>query len=66
MDGYEATRRIREEEKKYNARIPIIALTAHSEGTELKMIFEAGMDSYIDKPLKKERLIEVLEEMQIT
>lgn len=65
MDGYEATRRIREEEEKYDIRIPIIAVTAHSQGAELKMTFEAGMDSYIDKPLKKERLVELLGQMNI-
>ncbi|KAK9930708.1 hypothetical protein M0R45_027737 [Rubus argutus] len=34
MDGFEATREIRKEEKSYHVRIPIIALTAHTRGGE--------------------------------
>ncbi|XP_031400268.1 histidine kinase CKI1-like [Punica granatum] len=66
VNGYDATRRIRQEELEYNVRIPIIAVSAHSEGPEVKMAFEVGMDSYIQKPLEKERLVEVLQEMNIT
>ncbi|PKI44103.1 hypothetical protein CRG98_035515 [Punica granatum] len=65
-DGYEATQRIREEEKEYNTRIPIIAVTAHSEGPDMRMIIEAGKDSYLLKPHQKEALIRVLQERNIT
>ncbi|XP_050378586.1 histidine kinase CKI1 [Argentina anserina] len=50
MDGFEATREIRKEEKSYNVRIPIIALTAHAKGgEETRMMMEAGMDEHLEK-----------------
>ncbi|KAK2639169.1 hypothetical protein Ddye_026964 [Dipteronia dyeriana] len=67
MDGYEATRLIRKEEKQYNVHIPIIALTSHALGEEESKIAEAGMDFHLTKPLKMDRLLEInrtLEEKQ--
>lgn len=54
MDGFEATKEIRKNEKNKNF---IIALTGAEEKSEIDKCFEAGMDNYIKKPLK----IEVLE-----
>ena len=59
MNGSEATRRIREIEKLYGVRIPIIALTANT-GEEAKMALEAGMDDYLVKPIKKELFLEAI------
>ena len=56
MDGFEATRRIRKMEKRYDVRIPIIALTAHTD----KMSIEAGMDFHLEKPIKREHLLEAI------
>ncbi|XP_010026109.2 histidine kinase CKI1 [Eucalyptus grandis] len=64
MDGYEATRKIRKEEKRYGIYMPIIALTAHSSGTEVKKIFEAGMDFHIEKPANGARLMKAITEIQ--
>ncbi|PPS15535.1 hypothetical protein GOBAR_AA05061 [Gossypium barbadense] len=61
MNGYEATRRIRIEEERYGVRIPIIALTAHTSGTEA---MEAGMDAHLNKPLKTNELMEVIESIE--
>ncbi|GMI69468.1 CYTOKININ-INDEPENDENT 1 [Hibiscus trionum] len=61
MNGYEATRRIRTEEKSYGVHIPIIALTAHTSGEEA---VEAGMDVHLVKPLKSDELMEVIEKIQ--
>ncbi|MBA0728949.1 hypothetical protein Golax_022512 [Gossypium laxum] len=61
MNGYEATRRIRIEEKRYGVRIPIIALTAHTSGTEA---LEAGMDAHLNKPLVANELMKVIESLQ--
>ncbi|KAL6968617.1 hypothetical protein U1Q18_034418 [Sarracenia purpurea var. burkii] len=60
MDGFEATRRIREEEKYYEIHIPIIALTAHTSGEEAKRMMQAGMDFHLPKPLKREQLMEAI------
>ncbi len=63
MDGYEASRRIREMEEKRGSdrRTPIIALTAHAvEGFEERCI-NAGMDEYVTKPIKKEEFFPILE-----
>jgi signal transduction histidine kinase/CheY-like chemotaxis protein len=61
MDGYEATRYIREWEQS-NGQIgtPIIALTADVlPGTE-KICLDCGMNDYLAKPVRKEMLREVL------
>lgn len=57
MDGFEATRRIKEEGKAMGIWIPIIALTAHTEKEEMKKISEAGMDYYIPKPINAANLL---------
>ncbi|KAI3414396.1 RING-CH-type domain-containing protein [Psidium guajava] len=64
MDGFEATRKIRKEEKRYGIHTPIIALTAHSSGTEVKKIFEAGMDFHIEKPANGVSLMKAISEIQ--
>lgn len=62
MDGLETTRRIRDPSS--DARwheIPIIALTARALKEDREKCIEAGMNDYISKPLKKEKLFTVLE-----
>ncbi|KAB2605074.1 histidine kinase CKI1-like [Pyrus ussuriensis x Pyrus communis] len=58
MDGFEATRQIRREEKPYNLHIPIIALTGHASGEERSRRMEAGMDDHLSKPFQREQLLE--------
>ena len=59
MDGWEATRRIKADER--TRHIPIIALTAHAmEGDEEKAK-EAGCDDYDTKPIEFPRLLEKME-----
>jgi two-component system, sensor histidine kinase and response regulator len=61
MDGFEATKRIREKEKVSGAHQPIIALTAHAmKGDEERCLAE-GMDGYVTKPIKLEELFSVIE-----
>ncbi|MFZ4785463.1 MAG: response regulator [Flavobacteriales bacterium] len=58
MDGYEATRRIRE---KYNSKeLPIIVLTANALRGEMERCISYGADDYITKPLNQEKLKELL------
>jgi|GEM_PF-3711130 len=61
MDGYEATRRIREAERERGeARVPIVALTANALSEEAAKVSEAGMDGYITKPARTSALLDVL------
>ena len=56
FDGWEATRRIKADER--TRHIPIIALTAHAmQGDEVKAK-EAGCDDYDTKPVELTRLLE--------
>jgi len=51
MDGYEASRRIRQLEKEQQMTpIPIVALTAGSDRRDRDRCFEAGMNDYLTKP----------------
>jgi len=65
MDGYTATRMIREWEGKNiaNKRTPIIALTAHALEYDNNRSMEAGCDSHLTKPVKKEVLLESIKAM---
>ncbi|KAK1558503.1 hypothetical protein Q3G72_003079 [Acer saccharum] len=60
MNGFEATKQIRKEEKYYGFHIPIIALTAHVSGEKAENTILAGMDVHLSKPLKKENLLEAI------
>jgi CheY-like chemotaxis protein len=60
MDGYEATKRIREKESRYGIHTPIIALTAHSEEEDLKETIQAGMDLHLTKPIQRNRIVEAV------
>lgn len=61
MDGYEATRRIRQIELETGQPpIYIIAMTAHAMKGDRERCIQAGMDNYISKPFRVEQLKEVL------
>lgn len=56
IDGWEATRRIRQDAD--TARIPIIALTAHAMDGDRERAVEAGCNDYDVKPIELPRLLE--------
>ncbi|AEF82678.1 GAF domain-containing hybrid sensor histidine kinase/response regulator [Leadbettera azotonutricia] len=64
MDGYEATRKIRELEKSSAAKqvpqIPIIAMTANVFREDVEKCLEAGMNGHVGKPLDLEEVISTL------
>jgi PAS domain S-box-containing protein len=71
MDGFAATRAIREREARAcsapyrltaaSSHIPIVAMTAHAMKGDRERCLEAGMDSYISKPLSPPLLYEIIE-----
>jgi hypothetical protein len=61
MDGFQATAHIRESETAPN-RVPIVALTAHATEGFRDRCLAAGMDDYLSKPFKKERLVALVDQ----
>ncbi|WP_115810858.1 ATP-binding protein [Flavobacterium aquicola] len=59
LDGYEAFEII----KKDNPNIPVIAQTAHSSSEVKERIMKAGFSGYITKPLDKEKIYEIINEV---
>lgn len=60
MDGYEATRQIRNLEDQKYATIPIIALSANAFEEDKASSFIAGMNDHLAKPLDVEKLMKIL------
>jgi len=61
MDGFEATRRIREAELASGRHVPVIALTACAMAGDREKCLQAGMDGYTDKPISRAKLLRVVE-----
>ena len=59
MDGWEATRQLKGDEK--TSAIPVIALTAHAMAGDREKALEAGCDDYDSKPVDFKRLLAKIE-----
>ncbi|HEY9791288.1 MAG TPA: response regulator [Candidatus Obscuribacterales bacterium] len=56
IDGFEATKQIREAEKQTDKHVPIIAVTALAMAGDRERCLAAGMDDYLTKPIDRELL----------
>lgn len=61
MDGLEAIKLIREYEKENDIFTPVIALTANTIKGDKQNYLEAGMSSYLSKPIENRELTKVLD-----
>ncbi len=69
MDGYAATRAIRQSEQQHNTRqpdrpgttVPIIALTAHALKGHEEKSRQAGMNDFLTKPLRRKKLLATIQ-----
>ena len=66
MDGYEATRKIREfesDDNKGNCRI--ITVTAHDGDERRRLALDSGMNYFLSKPVKLEQITTAFKELNI-
>ena len=60
MDGYEATKIIKNDLSKKTSLIPIIAMTAYTSKSDIQRALDVGMNDYIFKPFKSKDLFALL------
>jgi len=60
LDGYEATRKIRNSDHPEGKTIPIIAMTANAFAEDVAEALSVGMDAHISKPINYDKLFELL------
>ncbi len=61
MDGFEATRQIRQRESETGGHVPIIAMTAYATDADQRRCHEAGMDGYVSKPVGTQALLAAID-----
>ena len=61
MDGFEATRMIRDSEQGTGRHVPIVAVTANTSNEDRLACSECGMDDFLGKPVRSAQLVRVLD-----
>ena len=64
MDGWEATRRLKADQRTHG--IPVVALTGHAMHGHSKGAMEAGCDSFVAKPCLPDQLVAEIRKMLST
>jgi len=60
VDGYQATKEIKNSEKSKS--VPIIAISANTSKDEIEKALKCGCERFLTKPIMKYQLVEILEE----
>lgn len=60
MDGYEATRQIRNFDDPAKANIPIVAITANAFDEDRRLAIEAGMNDHLTKPIEANEMFKTI------
>ena len=61
MDGYSATKKLRQIEKDTGGHIPIIGMTAYAMKGDKERCIESGMDDYLPKPFDKDDFYKIVD-----
>ena len=61
LDGFAATREIRNAERRLGKRTPIVAMTAHAMQGDRERCLKQGMDGYLSKPFRPAEMFEIVE-----
>ncbi len=64
MNGYEATRRIRESSHPRSKEIPILAMTANAFSEDVKNAIDAGMNAHLSKPINMDEIIKTITKLK--
>jgi CheY-like chemotaxis protein len=59
MDGYEATKRI----KEFRPGLPVIAQTAYTYETDINKVLACGCTDFINKPIRRDLLLSKINEI---
>jgi two-component system, sensor histidine kinase and response regulator len=66
MDGFEATRRLRDQEQSTGKHQPVIAMTALAMNGDRERCMAVGMDAYLSKPIRPQELDEILDSFLVS
>lgn len=62
LDGLGLARAVRSAEKGAGKRLPIVAITAHAMKGDREHILSAGIDGYVSKPIRAEKLFDAIDQ----